>query len=396
MLSKEYEVHCLGLQSTTTNKINLNFHNETRTIIEHPNLPRSNDKWDFGARSLPHVLDRVKPELLITVNDIQMVQHIPNVLYKSEANIKIMDMPSRNLLPEEVIKMSVDRAIQEFKEKYPLDIKWIMAAPQDGEPPMPQWKSIYDVADQVVAFAKYGKNIFKNYYNMDVPYIYHAIDTELFVPNKKPEPLQDKFVIGNFNRNQPRKQPVRCIQAFAKFAKDKPDVLLHMQMDWNDIFGWPIQYFGQMYGCLHKMIQPKPVGMSREEVAKTYTLWDINVNPHGGEGFGLSTIEGSACGLPNIITDYTTSNELVIDGNPTPRGICVPPKELYWEKMDVAAVQRAAIDVDKLTDAFNTYYYNRDLIKEHGEKGREWVEKNCSCNTIQHQWISLVKDVLSR
>jgi len=214
--------------STTTNKINLTFHNETRTIIEHPNIPRSNDKWDFGARSLPHVLERVKPEALITVNDIQMVQHIPKVLYKNEANIKIMDMPSRNLLPEEVIKMSVDRAIQEFKERYPLDVKWIMAAPQDGEPPMPQWKSIYDVADQVVAFAKYGKDIFKNYYNMDVPYIYHAIDTDLFTPDKKPEPLQDKFVIGNFNRNQPRKQPVRCIQAFAKFAKDKPDVLLHM------------------------------------------------------------------------------------------------------------------------------------------------------------------------
>jgi hypothetical protein len=27
------------------------------------------------------------------------------------------------------------------------------------------------------------------------------------------------------------------MRAFAKFAKDKDDVLLHMQMDWNDIFG---------------------------------------------------------------------------------------------------------------------------------------------------------------
>jgi glycosyltransferase involved in cell wall biosynthesis len=396
MLSKEYDVHSLGLQSTSANKIKLNFHNEVREVVEHPNLPRGNDKWDFGAKSLPHILDRLKPDILLTINDIQMVQHIPRVLYQDKTQIPIMDPHSKTIYPEEVIKMSVDRAIQEYKERYPLDLKWIMAAPQDGEPPMPQWKSIYESADQVVAFAKYGQDIFKKYFNMEVPYIYHAIDTDLFSPKDKPEPLKDKFVIGNLNRNQPRKQPVRTIQAFAKFAKDKPDVLLHMQMDWNDIFGWPIQYFGQLYGCIDKMIQPRPVGMPREQIVETYNLWDINVNSHGGEGFGISYIEGSACELPNIATDYTTTNELIIDGSPGPRGISVPPKELYWEKMDVAAVQRSAIDVDKLSDAFNTYYYNRDLIKQHGENGRKWVEKNASCKVIQHQWVDLVKDVLKK
>ena len=198
------------------------------------------------------------------------------------------------------------------------------------------------------------------------------------------------------NRNQPRKQPVRTLQAFAKFARDKKDVFLHMQMDWNDQFGWPLEYFARRYGIMNKMIQPKQVGMPREEVAKTYNTWDINVNSHAGEGLGLSTIEGAVCGLPNILTDYTTSKELVIDGKPTPRGICVPYKELYWEKMDVAAVQRAAIDIDKLSDAFNTYYFNRERMKKDGENGHKWTLKNCSLKVLQDQWISTVKETLNQ
>lgn len=396
MLADKYDVHYLGLQSTSMNKVKLHMQGETREVIEHPNIPRGEGKWDFGEKSLPHILNRIKPDVLLTVNDIQMVRHIPNLLYKNTADIKIMDLPSKQRLPREVIDMSVNRAIQEFKEKYPLDTRFIMYAPHDGEPPMPQWRNIYAIADQVVAFCKFGQHVFKRYYDMDVPYIYHGVDTDLFTPKEKPDNLKDKFILGNFNRNQPRKQPIRNIQAFAKFAKDKDDVLLHMQMDWNDIFGWPLEYFAKLYGCMDKMIKPHPVGMPREKVAEIYNLWDINVNSHAGEGLGLCFLEGSACGLPNIGTDYTTTGELLIDGEPSPRGICVPYKELYWEKLDVAAVQRASVDVDKLCDAFNTYYYNRDLVEKHGENGRKWVEKHCSYKKLQHQWTKLVGDVLNR
>ena len=395
-LADEYEVHVLGLQSQHPQKITININGEQRQVLEHPNLPRGKDRWDFGKKSLPQLLDRLQPDVLLTVNDIQMIQHVPSVLYPTDINMRLMDLPSKKMVSNDALHMELDGMIQRYKERYPRDTKWIMLGPQDGDPPMPQWGNIYATADQVVAMSKYGQDVYKKYFGIDCPYIYHGVDTELFTNQEKPEGLKDKFVIGNLNRNQPRKQPVRMLKAFAKFAKDKPDVLCHMQMDWNDIFGWPIQYFAQLYGIMGNMIQPRPVGMKREEVAQTYNMWDLNVTPTGGEGFGLTEIEGMACGLPNIATDYTTTQELTIEGSPGPRGTPVPYKDLYWDKMDVAAVRRSLIDVDALADTFNKYYYNRELVTKHGENAREWVEKNCNYKYLQNDWKKLVKDVLNR
>ena len=185
------------------------------------------------------------------------------------------------------------------------------------------------------------------------------------------------------------------MRAFAKFAKDKPDVLLHMQMDWNDEFGWPIQYFGQLFKIMPKMIQPKPVGMPREEVAKTYNMWDVQLNPTGGEGFGLTTIESGVCGVPNIITNYTTSEELIMYGNPAPRGQLIDVMDLHWEKLDIAAVQRSLADVDDMAECMEKYYRDRNLLNEHSKNAEKWVKENCSCKVIGPQWVSLVEKVLA-
>jgi len=395
MLSKEYDVHFLGLQSQTEFNYEINSQGEKRTVKVHPNLPRArNVEWDFGFRSLPILLDRLKPDILLTINDIQMVQHIPDILYQRSVNVDIMDLPAKQMISRDAIYMEIDREIERYKEKYPLNCKWIMYAPQDGQPPMPQWKYIYTIADKVVAFAKYGQNVFKEYLNMDVPYIYHGIDTELFVPKEKTM-FKDKFVIGNLNRNQPRKQPVRTMKAFAKFAKDKPDVLLHMQMDWNDRFGWPLQYFAQLFRINNKMINPMPVGLQKKQMPSVYQQWDLNANSHGGEGFSITTIEGFGCAKPSVATNYSTLQELTLEGDPSPRGMCVPYKDLYWEKLDVAAVQRAAIDEDKMAEAFEYYYQNRDVLIKHGNNSRLWAEKNVSLKVLEPQWISLIKDTIA-
>ena len=394
-LADEYDVHILGLQSVQSNKVKIKIGDDTRSVTQHANYPRGQGRWDFGARSLPVLMEELEPDVLLTINDIQMISHVPEVLYPSNVQMKLVDMPSKKMVSEEALMMELRGHIERFKEKYPLDCKTIFYTPQDGEPPMPNWKNIYAVADQVVAFCKFGKGIFDRFYNMDIPYIYHGIDTELFKPKEK-SVLKDKFVIGNMNRNQPRKQPVRMLKAFSKFAKDKNDVLCAMQMDWNDQFGWPIQYFAQMYGIMNKMIQPQRVGMPREQVANIYNNWDLNVTPTGGEGMGLTELEGMSCGLPNLASDYTTSKELTMDGKPSPRGTLIPVKTLYWDKMDVAAVQRSLIDEDALAQIFEMYYNDRELLAKHGENAREWSMNNIEIRKLQHKWKSLVKDVLNR
>ena len=393
-LAEKFDVHYLGLQSFRDERVKINIEGEQRTVVQHGNVPRGKDRWDFGRRSLPVLLDNLEPDILLTVNDIQMVQHVPGIMCPNSIQIPVIDLPSKKFVADYALEQQVKGEIIKFKERFPRETKWIQYAPQDGIPPMQQWGDIYRMADQCVAMSDFGKEVFKQYFNMDIPRIWHGVDTEIFKNEKKPKQLENNFIVGNFNRNQPRKQPVRTMQAFANFARDKPDALLHMQMDWNDEYGWPLQYFAQLYGIQNKMIQPQRVGMPREEVAKTYNMWDLNVNCTGGEGFGLTHIEGFACGLPSIACDYTTSKELIIDGSPGPRGELVD-YQLHWQKLDVAAVQRSLVDIEDLTKIFNKYYYNRDLMKEHGKNADEWAKKNVAWKAIAPQWHNLVDNVLS-
>jgi len=325
-----------------------------------------------------------------------MVQHIPNVMCPNAVNLNVVDLPSKQYVSEEALIMQLKGQMQKFKEKFPRETKWIQYAPQDGDPPMPQWEHIYRMADNVVAMSKYGQFVFKQWFGLNTPYIYHGVDTDTFKPlNNRPKELGDKFIVGNLNRNQPRKQPVRTMMAFAKFAKDKNDVALHMQMDWNDEFGWPLEYFVQQYGLQNKMIQPAPVGIGRKQVANIYNMWDLNLNATGGEGFGLTHIEGFGCGVPSLGCDYTTSRELIMEGEPNPRGALLKVLDLHWQMMDVAAVRRSLVDVDDMANVMNKYYYNRELVKQHGKNAREWAEKNVSWQIIGKQWIKFVEDVLS-
>lgn len=396
-LAKEFEVHVLGLQSNQDYEITLDFSDDPRTVYEHRNFPRVKEMWDFGERSVPYLLSQLKPDILLTVNDIQMVSHITNTLYNRRVILPLVDMPSKKLRSESDLMRELKHELTKLKETYPPSTKWIMYAPQDGEPPIPRWYETYYAADEVVAMSKYGQKIFKDYFMMDVDYIYHAVDTKTFYDVGKPEDLQDKFVVGDINRNQPRKQPIRLIEAFAKFARNKDDVLLFLQKDWNDIFGWPLLYFVRdVYRIADKCIPPLRPGVPKDELKRIYSAFDVNVMPTAGEGFGLPIIEAAACSRPTIATDYTTSRELIIDGEPSPRGKLVPYVTLFWDKLDVAAVQRALIDTDKLAVALEYYYLNRDALEKHGRNAYEWVKKNLDIRVIEKQWIEKVYSVLKR
>ena len=169
-----------------------------------------------------------------------------------------------------------------------------------------------------------------------------------------------------------------------------------MQMDWHDDFGWDLDYLGRVEGIRDRMLPPLQVGMPPEYVANIYNMWDLTGTAQCGEGFGLVPAESISCGTPVIATRYTTMDELLIEGEPAPRGKTVEYDTLFWDKFDVAASQRALINENQMAEAFQEYYDDRELLRKHGENGVKWVRKNLAPEILEPKWLKIVKETLDK
>ena len=160
-----------------------------------------------------------------------------------------------------------------------------------------------------------------------IPFVIpHGIDTKTFFPIDIMEARkaigipQDKFIVFNGNRNQPRKRIDITIRAFAQFAVDKPDTLLYLHMGTRDMAHAIMPTF------LHEM---KKVGLEAggrliltsgdsptlqsvpvDQLNVIYNTADVGINTSFGEGWGLVNVEQAACGVPQIVPNHTACKEI--------------------------------------------------------------------------------------
>jgi glycosyltransferase involved in cell wall biosynthesis/intein/homing endonuclease len=291
-LAKKYDVHHIGIQYYGKKKpVEIEIEGEKRTVTIHPNLPKANvpdGVPDIGYKSIPYLIDGLEPDVFLSINDIHMCSHVSQSLYPKNIKLQVMNLPAKEMKSDFEIQQQLNGLLQKYKEKYLRKTKWVGYCPQDSLPPMKKWEYTYKIMDKVIAYTKFGQKVFKDYFNMDVPYIYHGVDSEVFKPlDTRPDNVKDKFIVGDMNRNQVRKQPIQLIKGFAKFAKGKDDVLLHLQKDWNDLPGYKLEYFVKIYGLQDKLIKPFPRGVNQFIIRNIYNSWDVNMNSSAGEGFGL-------------------------------------------------------------------------------------------------------------
>ncbi len=150
----------------------------------------------------------------------------------------------------------------------------------------------------------------------------HGIDTEVFQPSDKHEArLQlgltvppDAFIVGNINRNQPRKRLDLTIQIFAAWIKqhkiDDAHLLLHCaQKD----TGWDLRRVAGYYGVSDRLILTGADDIrDMQDVSRLkhiYSSIDVQMTTTLGEGWGLTTMEGMACGIPQIVPEASALGE---------------------------------------------------------------------------------------
>jgi glycosyltransferase involved in cell wall biosynthesis len=257
-------------------------------------------------------------------------------------------------------------------------------------------KEVMEQIDIRVAMSKFGQNVLKEGTGLDSTYIPHGFDPLVFRSIKDKEGLkksggfENKFVVGCVARNQSRKMLPSMFKAFKEFKKDKDDAVLFCHMDPLDPQGWNlIDYCNLEKLTIGKDVffgmQRYSVGIPEPRLNMIYNMFDVHILPTSGEGFGLPIIESMACGIPNIATDYTTSEEL-IKGH----GELIPVVDFIIGQLNT---RRAMPSIPAMTEAMNKLYYNQELRKQYSRDSIEFA-KDFTWDKIVKMWLDLFEKEL--
>ena len=312
--------------------------------------------------------------------------------------------------------------------------------PSDGGGCLPQGcENVIKHFNVPVAMARFGNRQVKEIHGIDTHYIPHAVDTDLFRPLSKMEKdkiksemvvegfngvkmqgfLKDKFVVGTVARNQGRKMMDRTVKAFARFCKDKPDAVLYMHTDRQDAAAvFDLTNLISRLGIENRVCF-SPIkyfdNFEYKEMNKVYNAMDLFLLSTSGEGFGIPTLEAASAGIPSVVTDYTTTYELLVEDGKC--GIPVPMvgmektmeemlqegmtfkqiDDLYTENSTITgswAVERGLMDTKKAAEAMTILYNAPEICEQMGRIGREKAIKLYDWKIIIEQWRQLFRSML--
>ena len=130
-------------------------------------------------------------------------------------------------------------------------------------------------------------------------------------------------------------------------------------------------------------------GFDYKEMNNVYNLMDVFLLTTSGEGFGVPIIEAHACGVPTIMTDYTTAQELIIQD-----GQCGEVVKVAAEITGGWNVERAIMDDNDCADKLNKLYNDKELRRKYGEVGRKKIVEKYSWDVITPMWDKLFREAI--
>jgi D-inositol-3-phosphate glycosyltransferase len=232
----------------------------------------------------------------------------------------------------------------------------------------------------------------------------HGVDTKFYRPIDKREAREvtghamDSFVVGNINRNQPRKRLDLSIMAFARWVQqyDLPsNVFLHLHCGLLDC-GWDLQQLASFFNVSDRVWwtckeMHDNIGISEEALPFIYNSFDVQISTSFGEGWGLTTMEGMACGVPQIVPDWAALAEW-------PRGAVryVPISGMIATGDRINSLGGIA-DESALVKELNGLYNNRAAARFIGNKGRDLVtQKQFTWESVSERLSAHITDVLAK
>jgi len=364
-LAKEHEIHALSV----------NWHGDPSPMQKHcqmyPAMAHGTDP--FGSHRIAELVQAIKPDVVFIVNDIWVA-------------ITLYDQ------------------IEKLKET--IGFKSCIYTPIDSYGLFPDLLPAVDKWDQLITYTEFGKQeIEKMGYTRPVEVVGHGTDFTKFFPIDKAQcrkelgVAEDVFIVFNGNRNQPRKRIDLTIKGFIKFAKDKPDARLWLNMGKKDM-GWDIiNLFKRVardegYDATGKVILTSPHFSTHnclpiEQLNKVYNSVDVGVNSCIGEGWGLVNTEHAATGVAQIVPDHTSLKEIF---NDIPRIAC------HGSETDRNyGLERMLPEPESLAELLTNYYDNRQALHTAGQWCYKRIhEKPFTWPSITKKMLGIIKTLIDQ
>lgn len=197
--------------------------------------------------------------------------------------------------------------------------------------------------------------------------IYNGVDVDRFQARARIPARGGRVVIGTVGRLQGEKDPLNLISAYREVCRRMQE---RGQESLLVIIG-----DGPLFDAVEKEVRDSGLGGhvrmlgQRSDIDACMREMDIFVLPSLTEGISNTILEAMASGLPVVATDVGGNPELVVQDR---TGQLVPPS-------DPAA----------LADAIMRYVDAPDLMRRHGEAGRQRVEEKFSLVSMMDAYAGL-------
>ena len=342
------------------------------------------DRW--GARRIVSLVEKIQPQLIFILNDIWVQSAYMQELKLAKA------------LPPIILYCPVDGG--------PIDPENI--APLAG---VARFVVYTDFGRQQVEEAVQQQREKDPSFNFPgVEIIPHGIDTDTFYPLQGDSErvsgrlsarmllfpdatdLNERFIVLNANRNQPRKRIDTTIRGFALFARDKPaHVKLFLHMGVEDV-GWNVVLLARRYGIEDRILMSSLAktiqGVSTAQLNRVYNACDVGINTSSAEGWGLPSFEHAATRAAQIVPCHSACAELWSDA-----AVMVEPE--FKVINEGILTDGWLVTPEGVAEALEKLYGDREFLAEMSEKAfHRATRPEYQWENISERWNALFQQVL--
>ena len=305
---------------------------------------------------------------------------------------------------------------------------WAWMPTVDASPQNQEWIDTFSDCNYVLTYSDWAKKLIESQAGKTVNTVGVASPSaaECFVPMDKSK-IREEFdladdinIIGTVMRNQRRKLFPALLEAFGKYLKASKSTNTYLYLHtsfpdagWNlpqmmhnneissrvlmtyvceECEGIEVSFFRdakkQCPKCGNYKSTPSNVGngVSDENLAKIYNLFDLYIQCANSEGFGLPQVEAAACGIPIACTNYSAMEDLVNKIN------AYPIDYSLYKELETGC-DRAVPNIDSVVDVFSNFFSKtKEQRSALSKKTRNLFEQNYNWDKTTEEWIKVIED----